>query len=317
MSNLDSGIKELGNGEVITIGSGDVIFKLDSYPGNPIITPQDMGLTWHEDNVLKYGAVFNGGAELVNGQIMLLPRCHGNYKKVKFFDERLGIERNCLENYCSEVWPLVSNDGIHFTRFKDVVIRGDGSDHKDFSYGIEDIRVFKWGQKHILIGCGKVKRPFKDTNADRIAIYTTDDFTNITFHGIIDSFDSRNAVLFPEPINGRDYMLLRFYPNINISSLDAGIEQLLDPAKHKKQWQEIYERKDQTILLKAGLYPHEKEKLGPGPQLISTEKGLLLIYHAVGEIGSNICETYGLSKKIERGYSVCVALLDSKNPKKI
>ena len=66
MSNLDSGIKELGNGEIITIDSGDVIFKLNSYSENPIIKPQDLGLTWHEDNVLKYGAVFNGGAELVN-----------------------------------------------------------------------------------------------------------------------------------------------------------------------------------------------------------------------------------------------------------
>lgn len=317
MSHLENSINELGNGKIITIDSGDVIFKLDSYEKNPVIEPQDLGLTWHEDNVLKYGAVFNGGAELVNDQIMMLPRCHRNYKKVKFFDERLGIERYCLENYSSEVRPLVSKDGIHFTKFQNVVIRGDGSDHKEFRYGIEDIRIIKWGQKHILIGCGKTKRPFKDTNADRIAIYTTDDFVDITFHGIVDSFDSRNAILFPEPINDDNYMLLRFHPNIHITYLEAGIEQLLNPAKHKKYWQAIYERRNQNILLKAGRYPHEKEKLGPGPQIISTKMGWLFIYHAVGEIGSNICEPYGLSKKIDRGYSVCAALLDSNNPEKV
>jgi len=317
MSHLDSSIQELGNGEIVTTDSGDVIFKLDSYAQNPIIKPQDLGLAWYEDNALKCGAVFNGGAELFNDHIILLPRCHRNYKKEKFFDERLSIERYWLKNYISEVWPLISKDGIHFARFKDVVIRGDGADHQDFTYGIEDLRIIRWEQGYILIGCGKIKRPFKDTNADRIAIYTTNDFANITFHGIVDSFDSRNAVLFPEPINNRHYMLLRFHPNIHLDFLDAGIEQLINPSRHKKHWQAIYERRDQSILLKAGTYPHEKEKLGPGPQLISTRKGWLLIYHAVGEIKDEICKHYGLPKKIERGYSICAALLDLNNPEKV
>ncbi|MFV1976416.1 MAG: hypothetical protein ACC651_11760, partial [Candidatus Scalindua sp.] len=99
MLELYNGTQELGDGEVIRMDSGETIFKLDSYAHNPIIKPQDLGLTWHEDNVLKTGAVFNGGAELFNDHIILLPRCHRNYKKAKFFDEKLGIERHCLENY--------------------------------------------------------------------------------------------------------------------------------------------------------------------------------------------------------------------------
>ena len=59
--------------------------------------------------------------------------------------------------------------------------------------------------------------------------------------------------------------------------------------------------RNENLLLKAGLYPHEKEKIGHGPQLIKTDRGWLLIYHAVGEIDINICKAYGLSKKIERG----------------
>jgi predicted GH43/DUF377 family glycosyl hydrolase len=50
--------------------------------------------------------VFNGGAEYFEDRVILLPRCHKNYKKGKFFDEKLGMERDCLENYISEVWPL-------------------------------------------------------------------------------------------------------------------------------------------------------------------------------------------------------------------
>ncbi len=317
MSELGNCIQELGDGEVIRIDSGEKIFKLDSYSHNPIIKPQDLGLTWYEDNVLKIGAVFNGGAELINNHILLLPRCHSNYKKVKFFDERLGIERYCLENYVSEVWPLISSDGIHFARFQNNVIRGDGTDHQDFTYGIEDIRIIKSEQKYILIGCGKIKRPFKDTNADRIVIYSTEDFTNISYHGIIDSFDSRNAISFSEPISGRYYMLLRFHPNIYLDFLDAGMEQLLKPAKYKENWHAIYKRRNKNILLKVGNYPHEKEKLGAGSQLISTKRGWLLIYHAVGEIKDNICKPYGLSEKIKRAYSICAALLDRNDPKKV
>lgn len=314
---LDDTIKELGDGRTILLGSGEVIFKLDSYEKNPIVKPQDIGLTWLEDKELKIGAVFNSGAEMFQDKVILMPRCHQQYQKGVFLDEKLGIKRYYLENYISEVWPLVSEDGVHFTRFQNVAVRGDGSDHQDFTYGIEDIRIIKYEQIYLLVGCGKTKPPFKGENADRIAIYSTNDFSNITYHGMVKPFDSRNAIPFSEPINGRLYMLFRFHPNLHIDSLEAGIEQLLNPSNHIKQWEKIYERRSQNLLLEAGHYPHEKEKIGPGTQIIKTRRGWLLIYHGVGEIDTDICKTYGLSKKIERGYSVCAALLDLDNPRKV
>lgn len=309
--------KNLGDGRVIETESGEVIFKLDSYEKNPIVKPQDIGLTWTENDKVKIGAVFNGGAEFFKNKVILLPRCHKNYKKGKFFDERLGREKECLENYISEVWPLISQDGIHFTRFQNKVIRGDGTDHQDFIYGIEDIRIIKYGKDYLLVGCGKIKPPFKGSNADRIAVYSTENFVNITYNGIVESFDSRNAVPFTEKVNGKLYILLRFHPNINLGLLEAGMEQLLNPAKYKKLWEKIYKEKTQNSLLNSGKYPHEREKIGPGTQLIKTDEGWLLIYHAVGKININICKAYGLSKEIERGYTVCAALLDLDNPRRI
>jgi len=317
MDSLDYTLEKLGNGKVIKVSSGEMIFKLDSYEKNPVIRPQDIGLTWYENGRLKLGAVFNPGAELFQDRVILTPRCHCNYQKSSFFDETLGIKRYCLENYISEVWPLVSEDGVHFTRFHNMVIRGDGTDHQDFIYGIEDIRIVKYNQRYLLIGCGKVKPPFKGTNADRIAIYSTDDFINITYHGMVKSFDSRNAVLFSEQVDEKLYMLLRFHPNIHLTHLEAGLEQLLNPAKYKEQWERIYEQRNQSLLLKAGKYLHEKEKIGPSTQVIKTDRGWLLIYHAVGEIKDEICEAYGLTEKIERGYSICAALLDLNNPRKV
>ena len=317
MTILDKSIQQLSNGSVVTLDNGEHIFKLGSFEGNPIIKPQDIGLTWHEDGELKIGAVFNGGAEVFQDRVIVMPRCHQGYSEGRFVDPKTGKERICLENYVSEIWPLVSDDGIHFRRFRDVVIRGDGIDHQDFVYGIEDIRIIKHDQRYLLIGCGKTGPAFKAANADRIGVYSTDDFVNITYHGIVESFDSRNAVPFPELINGQQYMLLRFYPDICLDILETGIDQLMSPNKHRKYWEKIYERRSHTLLLEAGGYLHEKEKIGPGPQVIKTAKGWLVIYHAVGEIGDDICKAYGLAGNIERGYSICAAILDLDHPEKV
>ena len=317
MNVLDKSIQQLSNGSVVTLDNGEHIFKLGSFEGNPIIKPQDLGLTWHVDGELKIGAVFNGGAEVFQDRVMLMPRCHQGYFEGKFVDPGTGIERICLENYVSEIWPLVSEDGINFSRFRDIVIRGDGTDHQDFIYGIEDIRIIKYDQRYLLIGCGKTGPAFKAAKADRVAVYSTNDFVNITYHGIIESFDSRNAVPFPGLINGQQYMLLRFHPDICLDVLETGIDQLLSPDTHIKYWKEIYERRSNNLLLRAGGYPHEKEKIGPGTQVIKTDKGWLVIYHAVGEIEYDICKAYGLAENIERGYSICAALLDLDNPRKV
>ena len=314
---LDRTIKKLGDGQVIQTHTGEAIFKLDSYENNPIVRAQDIGLVWCENSRLKTGAVFNGGAEIFQDKVILTPRCHQRYRKSSFFDEKLGINRDYFENYISEIWFLVSEDGIHFTRFHNMVIRGDGTEHQDFTYGIEDIRIIKHNQKYLLLGCGKIKPPFKSKNADRIAIYSTNDFINITYHGIVKYFDSRNAISFPEPVNNRDYILLRFHPNIHLSHLEVGIDQLLNPSKYIELWERIYKLRNQSLLLKAGCYLHEKEKIGPGTQLIKTNKGWLFIYHAVGEIDNDICKVYGLKRKIQRGYSICAALLDLNDPRKI
>jgi len=317
MNALDKTVEKLGEGTTIRLDSGEVIFKLDAYPGNPIVRPRELGLVWREDGEERVGAVFNGGAEVLDDKIILLPRCHRGYRRGKFFDEKRGLDMYYMDDYVSEVWPLVSVDGVHFTRYHDMVIRGDGTDHRDFLYGIEDIRVVRHGDRYLLVGCGKLKPPFKGENADRIAVYSTRDFLDITYHGIVTEFDTRNAVPFPELVGGRFYMFLRFHPHIHLDYLEGGLEQLLNPAAYRAAWREVYRRRGETLLLEAGRYPHEREKLGPGPQVIKTHRGWLMIYHAVGEIGVDLGQVYGLTEPIKRGYSVCAALLDLEEPRRV
>ena len=314
---LDNVITELGEGTVVSLDSGEVAFKLASFKNNPIVKPEDLGLTWYENGELKIGAVFNGGAEVFQDKVILTPRCHRGYRKGTFFDERLDIECTYLENYISEVWPLVSEDGIHFARLGNTAIRGDGTDHKDFIHGIEDIRVVTHGGTHLLVGCGKVKAPFKESDADRIAVYSTRDFSEITYQGVVECFDSRNAVPFPQTVGGKQYILLRFHPNIHLDVLDAGIEQLLNPARYRDEWRALYQRRSETLLFAAGDYAHEREKLGTSPQVIETDEGWLLIYHAVGVLEEEIAKLYGLGERIDRGYSVCAALLDLDDPQTV
>jgi len=312
---FDKLIAELGNGKITKTQSGEKIFKMDSYEGNPIIKPQDIGLTWHRDGELQTGAVFNGGAECFDEKVVLVPRCQKDYQRKKSFDEKSKIERYWLDNYISEIWTLISEDGVNFKRYNNIVIRGDGTDHQDFIYGIEDIRIVKHEQKYILVGTGKIKPPFKGKNADRVAIYYTEDFIDITYRGIIDSFDNRNAM--PFFYNDQVYMLFRFHPNINLVILEGGMDQLLNPFKYRENWEKIYLEKDKNILIEPGKYAHEREKVGAGPPIIKTEKGYLFIYHAVGDIKLDIGREYGIKGETKRAYSVCAAILDLENPKKI
>ena len=120
-----------------------------------------------------------------------------------------------------------------------------------------------------------------------------------------------------EPIDGQYYVLLRFRPHLQLEVLEGGVDQLLHPRAYREEWARIYDRREETVLLEAGLYPHEREKIGAGPQVIRTERGWLVLYHAVGEIPEDVCDAYGIAGPIERGYSVSAALLAPDDPRRV
>ncbi|MCX8014580.1 MAG: hypothetical protein N2748_01040 [candidate division WOR-3 bacterium] len=315
--------KSLGDGEVVSSKALGKVFKLSSYRGNPILSPyrlnvnfDQLGRPRKELNV----SVFNPGAEIFNQKIVLAPRFHRNYKIVRFYDTLLKIERLGMENYISEIRFFSSNNGVDFTLIDNLVIKGDGTEHKDFSYGIEDIRIIKTKSPkplYFLIGCGKIRRPYFDYDADRIAIYSTFDFKAINYHGVIKEFDCRNAFCFPEYIQDKLYMFFRFRPNIHLAALEEGFEQLLNPHKYSYYWQKIFENRQKNLLLKIGESPHTNERIGPGPQLIKTKQGWLFFYFSVGKIIKEITTLYNLNYEITRGYSISCAILHLEHPYRI
>ncbi|MHA2276587.1 MAG: glycoside hydrolase family 130 protein, partial [Candidatus Kariarchaeaceae archaeon] len=320
MSSIDETLNSVQDGSIDELSCGDKIFKLHSHPNNPIVRPEDFGQIWYEDGITKIGSIVNCGSILFNGRVILTPRVHSEYQRGQFFDETLGRERFFFRNYISKIWILTSDDGINFERFDDGLIKGDGEDHRDFIYGIEDVRILQNNELYWLIGCGKVIPPFQGTKGnagDRIAFYSTTDFQNYTYHGIVPEIEARNTVIFPESISGQQYIFLRFDGDIYIDILKEGLEQLQNPSQFSIIWNAMYQDRKNTLFMKKGSYPHEMEKIGPGPPPVKTEKGWLFIYHGVGEMSSDLGARYGVEGKINRGYSVCAALLDLNDPTNI
>jgi predicted GH43/DUF377 family glycosyl hydrolase len=308
------------DGSIDELSSGDKIFKLHSHPNNPIIKPEDFGQIWYEDGILKIGSIFNCGSTLFDGKVILTPRVHSEYQRGQFFDETLGRQHFFFRNYISKIWILASVDGIKFERYNDGLIKGDGTDHRDFIYVIEDVRIIQNNELYWFIGSGKVIPPFQGTKGnagDRIAFYSTTNFQDFTYHGIVPEIEARNTVIFPEAISGKQYIFLRFDGDIYIDILREGLEQLRNPSQYSKLWSTMYQDRKNTLFMGKGAYPHETEKIGPGPPPVKTEKGWLFIYHGVGEISSDLGRRYGVEGKINRGYSISAALLDLNDPSRI
>jgi predicted GH43/DUF377 family glycosyl hydrolase len=128
----------------------------------------------------------------------------------------------------------------------------------------------------------------------RVAIARTEDFTQYKKLGVIHNFEwDKDAFIFPERINGMIAYLHRISPNIQLDYFES-FDQLLSI----NSWAE-YKSKIETSTIMKSEYFWENQKIGGSVPPIKTEKGWLLLYHAVDD------------KFVYRG---SVALLDLKDP---
>jgi len=296
------------------------MFMLDAYSGNPVVKPAALGLHCRVNGFLRDGAVFNPGATVFDDKIVLMPRVHSDYSQNTILYRIIPVKRLRFKNYVSRIWPLVSEDGIAFRRFGDTELAGEGRDHQDFIHGLEDTRIIPFRGRYIIVGTGKVNPPFRGNgNDDRIAIYSTTDFETFAYHGVPLDVQARNTIPFIDEETGRVFMLLRFPPekHIYLKELRGGVDQLLDPAAHRSDWEDIYASRKENILLRGGQFPHEREKIGAGPPAIKTQEGWLLIYRGVGRVEREIAASYGLRSALKRAYVVTSALLDKDEPTRV
>lgn len=131
----------------------------------------------------------------------------------------------------------------------------------------------------------------------RVAIARTDDFIHYKKLGIIKHFTwDKDAFIFPERINGKIAYLHRVEPSIQLDYFESFDELLSINA-----WID-YEKKVDTSTIMKREYFWENQKIGGSVPPIKTEKGWLLLYHAVDD------------NFIYRG---SVALLDLEDPSRV
>jgi beta-1,2-mannobiose phosphorylase / 1,2-beta-oligomannan phosphorylase len=128
----------------------------------------------------------------------------------------------------------------------------------------------------------------------RVAIAKTDDFVTYEKLGVINHFTwDKDAFIFPERINGLIAYLHRISPNIQLDYFES-----FDELLSLNAWTD-YEHQIETSTIMKSEFLWENQKIGGSVPPIKTDKGWLLLYHAVDD---------------EFIYRGSVALLDLENP---
>ena len=133
----------------------------------------------------------------------------------------------------------------------------------------------------------------------------------------------KDAVLFPEKINGKFVMLHRFLPDIQIIKFKK-FSDLQNNSFWREYIENLGEYEDKISLYRR--YNWEAEHIGAGAVPIKTKRGWLLIYHGVELIKEKFSTYHKKIYKINGGvhklrnkrpplvYSAGAALLNLKNP---
>ncbi|NOZ82081.1 MAG: glycosidase [Candidatus Micrarchaeota archaeon] len=235
----------------------------------------------------EIGAIFNCGATTFKGKFVLIPRV---IKK--------GYEKRPdggYDNYISEVWMAVSDDGKDFKMKKPLLLP-----ENDFDiYGCEDPRITLLEGEYFITYTA-LSAPAFSGKGGRVGLASTRDFENVEKHGVIGpNVSDKNAVIFPELVDGKVVVLHRIQPHIQIMFFDS-----IDDLKNNRPvvpWSEYMKNLPKFTLMRNEM-EWEFMKIGSGPPPVKTDEGWLLIYHAVDR---------------NKVYRVGAALLDLENPMRV
>lgn len=248
------------------------MLQLERSKVNPILVPDES--SWWESKAVFNCSVLNDGKT-----IHMLYRAIGEYS-----------------NYVSRIGYASSNDGLSFTRRKEVAIY-PVMDYE--RYGIEDPRLMTI-EEETYVTYVVLSNYVKNNPSISTALAKTDDFSHYKRLGIITILGSedKDVVLFPK-FNGEgasSYMML------HRPSTWVGPEYNTDrPTIWIAEGDSITNFEKHSPLVKPE-QSWEALKIGAGVPPIKTEKGWLVIYHGVSA---------------EHVYSAGALLLDIKEPRKI
>ena len=210
------------------------------HPKNPIITKDDIPFDAE--------CVFNSGAVMHNGEIVMIVNCWDTNWTPHFLVGR-------------------SKDGIHF----DISDKNIAHPPREYPYGLTDgifdTRVTYMAEDE----CYYITYNTGCHLGGRIRLIKTKDFETFEDVGFITGVDHRNCVIFPEKFNG-DYVRL---------------ERPAGEGKIGDTWiaysPDLIHWGRNKIFLEKGTRYWESFKIGPGAPPVKTDKGWLIIYHGCRE----------------------------------
>ncbi|MCK4852104.1 MAG: glycoside hydrolase family 130 protein [Candidatus Omnitrophica bacterium] len=186
------------------------------------------------------------------------------------------------------IWAAESANGIDFKFRPEPVKMPDDAEFREYAAGMYyDPRVTRIGDRYyVVFAC-------HSSHSCRLGLLGSSDLEDFEWKGFISETDNRNGVLFPEKINGlycrldrpntgdgRAYMWLSYSPDL------------------------LFWGRSKAVALTQDEWGWKKN--GPGAVPIKTDKGWLVIYHAVN-----------VQCAAQYVYHLGVLLLDSKDPSRV
>lgn len=238
---------------------------------NPVLEPTS---NWWESKF-----VYNPAATIYRGKIILLYRAQG-------------------DDFISRIGYGQSSDGIHFKRHDEPWYDSPIDDSLE-RFGAEDPRATKIGSIYYILYTAASVYCAKDKNHStnnistskgapfriRIGLAKTKDFKKVSHaHHIFPGIDTKNAVLFPEKIGGKYYIIHRIHPCMTLASSTNfdNWDQADSDCPRPSHWDSL--------------------KIGAGAPPIKTRYGWLLFYHGVDK---------------QKVYRLGIMLIDKDDPSKI
>jgi len=260
---------------------------LKRYEGNPILKPIP-------ENYWEAKSVYNPAAIRIDGTTYIVYRALGNdnISRLGFAWSRDGFNMDGKLNY-----PIFTPDAEY--EFKETEILRNRIREKG---GCEDPRLTLIGDRiymtysaygevlQIAMASIKIQDFIKIPNTPKSEIKKK----WIKYGPLFSNVYDRNAVLFPERIDGK-YVLLRRPIRGKIRNIAISFSETLEPP-----WKHNF-----VEIMKARPKMWDSERVGAGAQVLKSRYGWLLIYHGVG------------INKGRRSYMIGAALLDLNDPTKV
>lgn len=257
---------------------------LERYEDNPILTA-DKNHPW------EAGAVFNPSVVFDNGLFHMVYRgAISGFSPLTNDDDK---------NYPSSIGYAKSQDGIHFTRSEEPLIKPQYDWER---YGCEDPRITKLNGKYYIFYTALSTFPYTPEGI-KIGVAVTKDFLSVEKH-LVTHFNSKAMAIFPEKIQGKIFGILAVHtdiPPVKIAIIDFKNESDIWAREYWEKW--FSNLNSHAIHFEKK--PHDQVEVGAPP--IKTERGWLLIYSYIKNyLDSSPCT-----------FEIRAMLLDLENPLKI